>query len=81
MDKITTVRMRRNEPMHPGGPVTADVALSEVANWREHGWMECEAEQEAAPQSEAPLSGPEQDAAPVAQEKPRGRPGRKPKSV
>jgi hypothetical protein len=34
--------MRRDTPMHFGGPTTADVPLSEVANWAEHDWVAVE---------------------------------------
>lgn len=33
-----TVQMVRDEPMHPGGPTTADVHPDEVQNWERHGW-------------------------------------------
>lgn len=34
-----TVKMRRDEPVYPGGPVTADVHPDEVDNWRKAGWI------------------------------------------
>ena len=33
-----TVAMVRDEPMHPGGPTTAEVHPDEVQNWERHGW-------------------------------------------
>lgn len=35
-----TVRMKRSEPMHVRGPVTADVHPDEVENWKAAGWKE-----------------------------------------
>lgn len=32
------VKMVRETPMFPGGPVTADVAKSEVAHWLSNDW-------------------------------------------
>lgn len=34
-----TVKMRRDEPVYPGGPVTADVHPDEVDNWLKAGWI------------------------------------------
>lgn len=39
---VFTVPMQRDEPPHPGGPVTADVHPDEVENWRSAGWREQE---------------------------------------
>lgn len=39
-DEIFLIRMRRDAPMHPGGPVTADVHPAEVENWLACGWRE-----------------------------------------
>lgn len=36
--QIDTVRMIRDEPMHDGGPVEADVHPDEVQNWFAVGW-------------------------------------------
>lgn len=38
MDGIETIPMVRAEPIHPGGPVEADVHRTEVANWMASGW-------------------------------------------
>lgn len=38
MDKIETIPMVRAEPIHPGGPVTADVHPKEVPAWGLLGW-------------------------------------------
>lgn len=38
--KAATVRMRRDEPAHPGGPTEADVHPDEVAGWADAGWVE-----------------------------------------
>jgi hypothetical protein len=32
------IQLHRDEPIHPGGPVTADVPLSEVESWQLAGW-------------------------------------------
>ncbi|HEY0684759.1 MAG TPA: hypothetical protein VGD45_20650 [Steroidobacter sp.] len=32
------VKMKRSEPVHAGGPVTADVHPDEVDNWIAGGW-------------------------------------------
>lgn len=48
-DKVETIRMRREEPAHEGGPTTADVHPDEVANWAASGW---EREVTAPPQGE-----------------------------
>jgi hypothetical protein len=32
------IQLYRDEPIHPGGPVTADVPLSEVESWQLAGW-------------------------------------------
>jgi len=33
-----TIKMRRDEPTHEGGPVEADVHPDEVENWKAYGW-------------------------------------------
>ena len=33
------VKMAREAPMVPGGPVTADVHPDEVEAWKLHGWV------------------------------------------
>ncbi|EGK71910.1 hypothetical protein METUNv1_01688 [Methyloversatilis universalis FAM5] len=38
MPAFETVRMAREEPMHPGGPTHADVHPDEVENWSAAGW-------------------------------------------
>lgn len=35
---VSTVAMQRDEPPHPGGPVTADVHPDEVDHYRAAGW-------------------------------------------
>jgi hypothetical protein len=40
MTDIQTIPMVRDMPVHPGGPVAADVHPDEVAHWRAHGWRE-----------------------------------------
>jgi hypothetical protein len=32
------IQLYRDEPIHPGGPVTADVPPSEVESWQLAGW-------------------------------------------
>ena len=32
------IQLHRDEPIHPGGPVTADVPPSEVESWQLAGW-------------------------------------------
>lgn len=39
-DKNFLIRMKRDAPTHPGGPVTADVHPAEVENWSRCGWRE-----------------------------------------
>lgn len=36
------IKMNRSEPVHPGGPVTADVHPDEVENWYAGGWRPAE---------------------------------------
>ncbi|WP_430434262.1 hypothetical protein [Methyloversatilis sp.] len=36
--EIETIRMVRDEPMHPRGPTDADVHPDEVENWVAAGW-------------------------------------------
>lgn len=38
MNASPTLPMTRAEPIHPGGPVTADVHPDEVANYQAGGW-------------------------------------------
>ena len=52
--------MRRDEPSHVDGPVTADVHPSEVQNYKDGGWLidrdaaeRAEAEAKAKPDAEA----------------------------
>lgn len=42
--ETVTLRMVRDVPAHPGGPVVADVHPDEVNAWSEQGWREEEAE-------------------------------------
>ncbi len=35
---VRSIAMRRDEPVHENGPVTADVHPDEVKNWLAHGW-------------------------------------------
>lgn len=55
----STIKMRRDEPVHPGGPVTADVHPEEVANWQQAGWRV-----DDAPLEDAPDTAPLDDAKP-----------------
>lgn len=63
-----TVKMIRTEPLHPGGPTSADVHPDEVQNMLAHGWAVADGDVEA------------EDAAPLEQQE-RKKPGRKPKSA
>lgn len=36
--EIKLVKMCRGNPVHPGGPTTADVHPDEVENWKSGGW-------------------------------------------
>lgn len=84
-----TVKMTRTEPMHHGGPTSADVHPDEVENWKAHGWSVAEPAK-PKPDSKAQEGG-EAQADPLAQatqtaEKPAKaprakKPGRKPKSA
>lgn len=38
MSKTTTIKMRRDEPAHPGGPTEADVHSDEVQAFSNAGW-------------------------------------------
>lgn len=55
-EKIKTVSMVRDEPMHPGGPTEADVHPDEVENWKQGGWALSAAETVDEPQPYADLS-------------------------
>lgn len=52
-DKVETVRMRRDEPPFPGGPVTADVHPDEEANYVAAGWLRDESEARAREEAAA----------------------------
>lgn len=62
-----TVKMTRTEPLHHGGPTSADVHPDEVENWKAHGWSVAGVAEDA---SGDPLESPEKK-----------KPGRKPKSA
>lgn len=53
-----TIPMTRDEPPHPGGPVTADVHPAEVAGMEACGWrvMETDPEPQSQDAPEAPES-------------------------
>jgi hypothetical protein len=39
MDKARLIKMGRIEPIHPGGPTTADVHVDEMMSWMKAGWQ------------------------------------------
>jgi hypothetical protein len=49
-----TVRMWREFPNVPGGPLTADVHPAEVAHMQDHGWRLVESGSDAPPLGEVP---------------------------
>lgn len=60
-DKL--IKMRREEPAHPGGPVLVDVHPTEVEGFRLAGWTVIDgttdaAEPVAEPVAEAPATPP-----------------------
>lgn len=51
------IEMKRNEPVRPGGPVTANVNESDVSEWRKAGWqiVEVEKPKDAKPEPKVDL--------------------------
>jgi hypothetical protein len=49
MDKARLIKMGRIEPIHPGGPTTADVHEDEVMSWMKAGWQVLEGVDEPNP--------------------------------
>jgi hypothetical protein len=46
-----TIKMRRDEPAYPGGPVTADVDASQVDEYIRAGWERGQSAPSSAPEA------------------------------
>ena len=51
------VKMFRDSPLFPGGPITADVHPAEVAGWASFGWQTVPEGPEKEPVEKAKLKG------------------------
>jgi hypothetical protein len=57
MEDVKPIPMVRDEPVHPGGPTTADVHPDEVANWRAAGWQVAQPEAATEPNTHSDEAG------------------------